>query len=99
MSLPLVGGQPQAEPDERGRLTALLMRFDGKTVFVGTDLSPKGPLDKGEVFGIRIVGPAAVEVPKDRMRWEEYQGWIDGLRSAGCTLTTHRIESGCGSCR
>lgn len=99
MSLPLVGGQPQAEPDERGRMMVLLMRFDGKTVFVGTDLPPKGPHDKGEVFGVKIVGPAAVGPPKNQMGWEEYQGWIDGLRGAGYTLTTHRIEAGCGSCR
>jgi hypothetical protein len=100
MSLPLVGGQsPQAEPDERGGMvTALLMRFDGRTVFLGTDLPPRGPHDKGEMFRLRIVGPAEVELPRDQMRWDEYQGWIDRLRGEGYTLTTHRREAGCGSC-
>jgi hypothetical protein len=72
----------------------LLMRFDGKIVFVGPELPPRAPLDKGEVFGIRIVGPAVVDLLENQMRWEEYQEWIDGLRGKGFTLTTHRTESG-----
>ena len=99
MSLPMVDGPRQPEQSDRGgETTALLMRFDGKTVFLGTALPPRGPLDKGEEFGLRIVGPTRVELLENQMRWASYQEWIDGLRGKGYTLTTHRTESGCHSC-
>lgn len=100
MSLPMVGAQPpKATPDgQGGGVTDLLMRFDGKTVFLGTDLPPRKPEDRGEEFVLRIVGPVAVELPKDQMHWEEYQSWIDRMRCDGHSLTAHRREKGCGTC-
>ncbi len=88
MSIPLVAGVT----------TTLLMRFDGRTVFLGAEIPPRAPGDRGETFAIRLVGPAPLEGRSAQMGWSEYQAWIDGLRSQGYTLTTHRPdEAGCAS--
>ncbi|MGL6097803.1 MAG: radical SAM/SPASM domain-containing protein [Fimbriiglobus sp.] len=88
---------PAVRPGETG--TAILMAFDGKTVFLGRDLSPDMPLEKGRVYLVNIVGPAQVEAPA-RMTWPDYQSWLDRLRGEGYTLTTHNFtpcQKSCGS--
>ena len=45
-----------------------------RTAFVGSELPPRELPDKGEVFGLRIFGPAVVELLENQMHWEEYQG-------------------------
>lgn len=84
VSLPVVGDE-----------TVLLMAFDGKTVFLGSELPARGPQERGEVFAVSIAGPAPVAVVPERMAWGEYQAWVDGLRASGFTLTTKRV-AGCG---
>lgn len=93
MSLPLAGDGPStpvARPGESA--TALVMAFDGKTVFLGRELSPEMPLAKGRVYLVNITGPAPVEPPPERMAWTDYQAWIDRLRAEGQTLTTHNLS-------
>ena len=93
MSLPLAGDGPSlpvARPGES--TTALLMAFDGKTVFLGRELSPDMPLEKGRVYLVNITGPSPVESPPERMAWTDYQAWIDRLRVEGHTLTTHNLS-------
>jgi organic radical activating enzyme len=88
---------PAVRPGETG--TAVLMSFDGKTVFMGRELSPDMPLEKGRVYLMNIVGPAHVEAPA-RMNWTDYQSWLDRLRGEGYTLTTHNFtpcQKSCGS--
>ena len=63
-----------------GAATALLMAFDGKTVFLGRELSPEMPLEKGRVYLVNIAGPSPVEPPSQQMTWTDYQSWIDRLR-------------------
>ena len=92
VSLPLNGDAapaPDVRPGEKA--TTLLMAFDGKTVFLGRTLSPQMPLEKGRVYLVNVVGPAAVEAP-ERMSWPNYQSWIDRLRGQGYTLTTHNFS-------
>jgi hypothetical protein len=69
--------------------TTLLMAFDGKTVFLRRELSNELPNEKGRVYLVKIAGTATAEPPPERMTWTEYQAWIDRLRGAGFTLTTH----------
>lgn len=76
---------------------SLLMAFDGKTVFLGRELSPDMPLEKGRVYLVNIVGPAFVEAPA-RMTWTDYQSWLDRLRGEGYTLTTHNFSPCQKSC-
>jgi hypothetical protein len=92
VSLPMAD-QPLTPPEpEEGRgVTALLMVFDGRTVFVGRQ-PPREPPTKGEVFLLNIAGPALVDPPQERMAWGEYQEWIDGLRAKSYKLTTHRFS-------
>lgn len=91
MSLPLTDGpsSPVARPVEA--VTALLMAFDGKTVFLGRELSPEMPLEKGRVYLVNIAGPAAIEPAPERMAWTDYQAWIDRLRAEGNTFTTQSL--------
>jgi len=87
---------PVVRPGETG--TAILMAFDGKTVFMGQELSPDMPLEKGRVYLVNIVGPAHVEAPA-RITWTDYQYWLDRLRGEGYTLTTHNFtpcQKSCG---
>jgi hypothetical protein len=99
VSLPLAGDAPpppSVRPGETG--TAVLMAFDGKTVFMGREFSPDMPLEKGRVYLVNIVGPAHVEAPA-RMTWTDYQSWLDRLRGQGYTLTTHNFspcQTSCG---
>ncbi len=90
-SLPMAGeAHPLAvRPGEMA--TALLMAFDGKTVFLGRELSPQMPLEKGRVYLVNITGPTSVEAP-EQMTWTDYQSWIDRLRGEGHTLTTHHFS-------
>jgi MoaA/NifB/PqqE/SkfB family radical SAM enzyme len=93
VSLPLAGDGPSppvARPGESA--TALLMAFDGKTVFLGRELSPDMPLGKGRVYLVNIAGPSPVEPPPEKMTWTDYQLWIDRLRGDGYTLTTHNFS-------
>jgi hypothetical protein len=92
VSLPLAGAGPGASA------TALLMAFDGKTVFLGRELSPEMPLEKGRVYLVNITGPSLVEPPPEKMTWTDYQSWIDRLRGEGFTLTTHDRSSCAKSC-
>jgi hypothetical protein len=68
------------------------MAFDGKTVFLGRELSPDMSLGKGRVYLVNITGPSPVEPPPERMAWTDYQVWIDRLRVEGHTLTTHNLS-------
>jgi pyruvate-formate lyase-activating enzyme len=88
-SLPLLDDAP---PTARPGETAMLMAFDGKTVFLGRDLSPVMPLDRGRVYLVTIAGPSPVPPPAPQMTWGEYQAWIDQLRDQGCTLSTHTFS-------
>jgi hypothetical protein len=93
VSLPLAGDGPSlpvARPGESA--TSLLMAFDGKTVFLRRELSDEMPLEKGRVYLVNIAGKSPVEPPPERMTWTEYQEWIDRLRGAGFTLTTHTLS-------
>lgn len=93
VSLPLAGDGPPlpvARPGESA--SALLMAFDGKTVFLRRELSADMPLEKGRVYLVNITGPSPVEPPPERMTWTEYQAWIDRLRSEGQTFTTHNLS-------
>jgi organic radical activating enzyme len=93
VSLPMAGdgpSSPVARPGESA--TALLMAFDGKTVFLRRELSEEMPLEKGRVYLVNIAGRSPVESPPERMTWTEYQGWIDRLRETGSTLTTHTLS-------
>src|SRR5207249_2169435 len=61
MSLPLAGDGPSPPVPLPGEsATALLMAFDGKTVFLGRELSPEMPLEKGRVYLVNITGPLLV---------------------------------------
>ncbi len=92
VSLPLAGDSPSPPVPRPGEsATALLMAFDGKTVFLGRELSPKMPLEKGRVYLVNLAGPAPVKTPPAEMTWSDYQAWIDGLREAGYELTTHTL--------
>ena len=73
------------------------MAFDGKTVFMGRELSRDMPLEKGRVYLVKIVGPAHVEAPA-RMLWTDYQSWLNRLRREGYTLTTHNFSPCQKSC-
>jgi MoaA/NifB/PqqE/SkfB family radical SAM enzyme len=93
MSLPMAGigpSLPAASPGET--TTALLMAFDGRTVFLGREPTSEMPLEKGRVYLVNLDGPAPVEPPKPRMTWTEYQSWIDRLREEGYKLTTHTFS-------
>lgn len=93
VSLPLLGDGPSlpvARPGEAA--TALLMAFDGKTVFLRREPSSNMPLEKGRVYLVNITGPSQVASPPERMTWTDYQGWIDRLRESGYTLTTHILS-------
>lgn len=93
MSLPMAGATeaPLAvSPGEKA--TALLMAFDGKTVFLGRELPGPELLEKGRVYLVNIHGRNFVEPPPARLTWTDYQAWIDRLRADGCTLTTHELS-------
>jgi hypothetical protein len=93
LSLPMAGDGPSvpaARPDESA--TALLMAFDGKTVYLRRELSPDMPLEKGRVYLVNVNGPAPVDLPPEQMTWTDYQSWIDRLRGDGYTLTTHNLS-------
>jgi pyruvate-formate lyase-activating enzyme len=93
MSLPLAGDGPTptvARPAEFA--AALVMAFDGKTVFLRRELSAEMPLDKGRVYLVNVTGPSPVEPPAGRMTWADYQAWIDRLRGGGYTLTAHAFS-------
>jgi hypothetical protein len=93
VSLPLAGDGPSPPVTRPGEsATALLMAFDGKTVFLRRELSPDMPLEKGRVYLVNVTGPAPVESPPERMTWTDYQAWIDRLRGDGYTLTTHNFS-------
>jgi len=72
-SLPMAG-QPLPPPGAaKGEsVTALLMVFDGRTVFVGRELPPREPHNRGEVFLLNVAGPEPVE------RAERFSGAWDG---------------------
>jgi hypothetical protein len=94
VSLPMAGDGPkrpiaQPHPQLGESAAAFLMAFDGKNVFLGRELSPDMPLERGRVYVVNITGPAEIELPTERMTWTNYQNWIDGLRAEGHTLTTH----------
>ncbi|MFO0804345.1 MAG: radical SAM/SPASM domain-containing protein [Gemmataceae bacterium] len=94
MSLPMAGDGPPRPAVRHGEsTTALLMAFDGKSVFLRRELSADMPLEKGRVYLVNIAGKTPVEPPPERMTWTEYQAWIDRLRSDGQTLTTHSLSS------
>jgi hypothetical protein len=93
VSLPLAGDGPSPPgPRPDGAATALLMAFDGKTVFLRRELSPEMPLEKGRVYLVNVSGAAPLPSPPERMTWTEYQSWIDRLRRDGYTLTTHKFS-------
>ena len=92
MSLPMAGDGPRPVARQGESATTLLMAFDGKTVFLGRELSPEMPLEKGRVYLVNITGPSPVEPPATRMTWPDYQAWIDRLRAEGHTLTTHNLS-------
>ncbi len=80
-----------ARPGETA--TALVMAFDGKTVFLGRELPPQMPLEKGRVYLVNIHGPALVEPPAEQMTWTDYQSWINRLRGESYTLMTHNFSA------
>lgn len=94
LSLPMLG-EPLAPPAVRPgeTATALLMAFDGKTVFLWRELPPQVPLEKGRVYLVNINGPVPVKPPPDQLTWTDYQSWIDRLRGEGYTLTTHNFSA------
>lgn len=89
-----MAGQPMTTPlPEAGQsVAALLMAFDGKTVFLGRELPPQAPLEKDRVYLVNINGPVPIELPPEQMTWTDYQSWIDRLRGEGHTLTTHHFS-------
>ena len=87
-----MAGLTTPERAEGQSVTALLMAFDGRTVFLGREFPPETPLEKGRVYLVNIASPAAVEPPLGRMTWTDYQSWIDRLRGRGYTLTTHHAS-------
>ena len=94
VSLPMAGPSTSTSAVENGEtITPLLMLFDGRTVFLGRDLPERGPLDKGKVFLVNVAGPHEIAEPPAEMKWTQYQAWIDGLREAGFTLTTHHFAA------
>jgi hypothetical protein len=93
VSLPLAGDGPPLPVARQGEsATALLMAFDGKTVFLRRELSPDMPLEKGRVYLVNVTGASPVEPPPEKMTWTDYQSWIDRLRGEGFTLTTHNFS-------
>lgn len=93
MRLPMAGEAPLPPAVRPGEsATALLMAFDGKTVFLRPELSPDMPLEKGRVYLVNITGPSPVERPPERLTWTDYQVWIDRLRAEGHTLTTNALS-------
>lgn len=92
VSLPLAGDAASHPVTQAGAsATALLMAFDGKTVFLRRELSEEMPLEKGRVYLVNIAGPSPVEPPRQQMTWQDYQSWIDQLRGDGYTLTAHNL--------
>jgi hypothetical protein len=87
VQLPLVGERPVANA------TAVLMAFDGQTVFLGRELTPEMPTETGRVYLVTIAGPGPVELPAPRLAWSAYQAWIDQVRAAGFTLTTQQLTA------
>src|SRR5262249_15802630 len=78
VSLPLADAtvtSPAVRPGETG--TALVMAFDGKTVFLGREFLPQASLEKGRVYLVNVRGPAPVEPPPQPLTWTDYQSWID----------------------
>ncbi|HEV3438956.1 MAG TPA: radical SAM protein [Gemmata sp.] len=93
VSLPLASDAAQQTAVRPGEtVTALLMAFDGKTVFLWRELPPQMPIEKGHTYLVHISGRAQVETPPERMAWADYQSWIDGLRGEGYTLTTSNFS-------
>jgi hypothetical protein len=93
VSLPMAGeptAPPAVSPSETA--TVLLMAFDGRTVFLGREVPPQVPFEKGRVYLVNVTGPARVEQPPGQMTWADYQSWIDRLRGDGYTLTTHNFS-------
>ena len=92
MSLPLASehATPATLPGQT--MTALLMAFDGKTVFLWREFPPEVPFEKARVYLVNIAGPASVEPPAKQLPWTDYQSWIDRLREEGYTLTTHNFS-------
>ncbi len=104
VSLPLAGAtpsRPAASPGES--TTAMLLNFDGKTVYLGRELPPQAESGKGRVYVVNITGPSPVEPPPARMTWPDYQSWLDRMRGEGHTLTTQNLSTcrtgAAGSCR
>lgn len=85
LSLPLAGETALAGNSN------IPMRFDGKTVFLGSEALARG---SGRNYWIEISGPATPVFPIERMGWNDYQAWIDRLRDEGFALRTHEFE-GC----
>lgn len=98
ISLPMAGDSKGTVAPTNGTTSTVLMSFDGKTVFMGRELSPDMPLEKGRVYLVNIVGPAHVEAP-ERLTWTDYQSWLDHLREDGYTLTTHQFSPCQSSCK
>ncbi|HEY2911055.1 MAG TPA: radical SAM protein [Gemmataceae bacterium] len=78
-------------PMARAAGTEFVMAFDGKTVFLQREPSAEMPLEKGRVYLVNIAGNSQIEQPPSRLTWTEYQAWLDRLRGAGLTLTTHHF--------
>lgn len=87
---------PVARPGESA--SALLMAFDGRTVFLRRELTAEMPLEKGRVYLVNVTGPAPFEQPPEKMTWTEYQAWLNRMRSEGYTLTTHNFSPCQKSC-
>lgn len=98
VSLPLAGDGPSVPVARPGAATtALLMVFDGRSVFLWHDMPPQLPFEKDHVskvhvYLLSVVGPAPVEPPAEQLAWTDYQAWIDRLRGQGYVLTTQHLS-------
>ena len=94
VSLPMAGvsGSGSSAASDESTQT-LLMAFDGKTVFLWKEVPTPLPLGKGRIYLLSIAGQTEVEQPPGRMKWPDYQSWINRLRSQGYTLTTHPFKA------
>lgn len=90
-SLPLMSAS-ESEGFVKDAAITLQMVYNGKRVFLSSDLSLEAVASHGRRSLIRVDGPTPLALPTEALTWTEYQEWINGLRSQGFTLTSENLS-------